>query len=427
MTLPDLDPPEDASRAELERLERELDPFLRANTSAALAWSDGEPLIVTPWGDPSLQIVLREAGPALLGALNSVVLPPRFTAIWHSPARAFEFIWGPVTQTSDEIGRSFEFRFEGLPLTCRFGEASAALTEIALATRITNVPSGSGYRNLPTVRRYLRFRDSDQRIVENTTLASFWVSPLPMDEDLVASVARHLNLCMFRFDRQTPRVIVHEPRTETTPARGARYPMGSFPPAMASGSLDPYILELWDAAVAAPDALRRFLSFYQVIEYAAFYLVEEDTIREVRRALLSPEVPARAADFARRIVELVASDRRTEEAKLVAVVQRCVDPAVLWGEIEPNRDYFSREVRFDGGLAVPPLLREGWGLDDFRAVWIPRLPDTLRKIRNALVHSREPRMAGVIAHTRANLGRLSPWARLLAVVATETALFGSCS
>ncbi len=155
-----------------------------------------------------------------------------------------------------------------------------------------------------------------------------------------------------------------------------------------------------------------------MLEYAAFYYLREDILRSVRRILASPDAPSHRDDVARQILDIIVEDRTTDEAKIQAVFQQVVDPAALWREIERKLPLFSESTVFDGGFTLPPLVKAGWGLDDFKASWIPKLPDTFRKLRNALVHAREQRLAKCITPSIRNQRLLRPWV-LLSEIATE--------
>jgi len=41
---------------------------------------------------------------------------------------------------------------------------------------------------------------------------------------------------------------------------------------------------------------------------------------------------------------------------------------------ESREQYFSEPISFEGGFNIPPLLKQGWKIDDFESAWIPKLP-----------------------------------------------------
>jgi hypothetical protein len=136
--------------------------------------------------------------------------------------------------------------------------------------------------------------------------------------------------------------------------------------------------------------------------------VRDQLVKAVRRILLAPQRGHRIEEATRDVLDAIVSDRRSDEQKMVEVIQDLVDPAAVFDEIEPKVSFFSTGTEFEGGFKIDPLVKQGWGLEDFRGTWIPKLPDSLRKIRNALVHAREQRMSQTILPTRANLHKLRP-------------------
>jgi len=180
---------------------------------------------------------------------------------------------------------------------------------------------------------------------------------------------------------------------------------------------------LWESARDASDPFRRFIYLYQILEYAAFYFVQDNILNKVKRILKAPETPSNVDDSAHAILESLIEDRMSDEAKIVAIMKQVVDSKELWKEIEPNKDFFSQKVQFDGGLTIDPLLKEGWGVDDFTAAWTPKFPDTLRRIRNALVHSREARMIRVIAPTHSNYVKLRRYTAPLSIAAAAVMVY----
>jgi hypothetical protein len=180
---------------------------------------------------------------------------------------------------------------------------------------------------------------------------------------------------------------------------------------------------LWATAQDVRDPFRRFIYNFQILEYAAFYYVQDGISSAVRRIISAPDTPARLGDAVRRIMDVMTEGRLEDEAKFNAVIKQVVDPSGLWPDIEAERDFFSSDVAFEGGFTVSALLRKEWTLDDFRAAWHPKFADSIRKIRNALVHAREARQAKGIAPTPANLENLRPWTRAIANAAVQMMLY----
>jgi hypothetical protein len=400
-----------------------LAPFRNRNPEARVEGTD-DVVIYEPWGDDSVVIrVSAEAG-ELIAALNAVRLPPRYSAILPDNGD-IEFVFGPVTNNSDIATRRFTFRFRGREYVCEYASLSKELSLVANASRPAGPPSATAHRNLPNVRAFNRFQRAQPTAAGTSELSvlSFWIRGLDGNESTFDDLFRHLNFYMTYFDRASPRILIHEDPIAQEAEKRLKYPVGNFPETVAGRQLDSYMLTLWEGAREAPDPVRRFLYSYQILEYAAFYYLREDVLAAVRRAVTAPEAPSRIEDVSRSVLEAIADDKVSDEAKIVQVVQQAVDPAFLWLDIAPNEAFYSRDCAFDGGFSLPPLMKAGWKLEDFRAAWIPKVPDALRKIRNALVHAREQRQARCIAPSVANQHLLRPWSSLIDGIASQVILY----
>lgn len=329
-----------------------------------------------------------------------------------------EVIWTYLPASSDYVGRRFEFRFNDRIYKCEFTKASDRLMQIAASARPIDSPTATYYRNLLN----LAVRPP---VPAQWTATSFWIYEVDWNEDEIVDLARHLNFFMKYFDRESPYIMIHEESREAPlSSTSIRFIAGSFPATIAARHLDPHLLGLWESTLEAADVFRRFLYNYQVLEYAAFYYVHEAVFQTIKRVISSPDAPARISDAAKQILDAVVDYRVDDETKLVTVVRQIVDPAVLWSEIEANRDFFSRDLEFEGGFILTALVRPGWSLEDFKAAWIPKFPDSLRWLRNGLVHAREARVAKTIMHTRGNYLQLRPWASLASLAASQVMVFG---
>lgn len=408
-------------------LSSELSAFLAANPEASLISLSERLEIQKPWGDDTLAFRVSQENTKLVDALNGVRLPPRLTAIWHLASRDLEIIWGPIRVEDELRSRKFTFTFRGASIRCEFGDASDVLPILADACLTVGTPTATDYRHLANLKEYLRYaskiRAQGRQPMHLPT--SFWLRNVTVPEDTLPDLARHLNFFMAYFDRKTPKILVHEDDPAIVfGANPVRYPLGPFPANLTGKPLDPFLLALWESSHSAPDPIRQYLYSYQILEYAAFYHLREEISRGVRRILSTPDLIDRTAEASRQLLEVLAEDKTNDEAKLVAVVQQAADPAAVWAEIAPRTEFFSRPTDFEGGFSLPALIKKEWTLDDFIAAWHPKLPDSMRKLRNGIVHAREQRQARCVMPTRTNQGLMKPWAAIALAVANQVILYG---
>ncbi len=360
---------------------------------------------------------------ALIEALNSVLLPPRFTGIWHRDTKDFEVIWAAIPDNWPELSRTFDFRFGIGVYRCEYATPSKRLIAIADAVRQTSRPPSEYTRlfnliSLKSIERVISEAES-LRLVPT----SFWIRNVEWDEGKIVELVRNLNFYMHYYDHGTPQILVHDPRPIASRTQPPRYPFDEFPAAIQGRALDPYLLSLWQSSMEG-DTRLRFLYLYQILEYASFYWVRDTTQQSIRRILAAPETYTSPNQAVRQMLDVLAEEKSTDEQKIDLAVKQLVDPVAVWKEVEPNLAFFSSEIQFDGGFTLAAQFSASLKLSEFCSDWRSgnRFPLALRRIRNALVHGRESRMANVIAPTLANDDRLFPWLAPLSAAATRIVL-----
>ena len=393
-------------------LESALEPFLLSNPEASLGEvAEGKGIIEAPWSDRTIELVVSAADGELIESLNSVRLPPRFTALWHKDSGDMEFIWTVARPDNPYLDRRFEFRFEGINYICEFAEASSQLLALAAAARPAGPGDTTNYRNL------LSFHFAEE--LDMGRPSSFWIRGLNWDDTTILELAEHLNFFMSYYDMKSPFIMIHS--TETRP-RPTTYIPKVFPDVIVGRRLDPNLLLLWDASKTREPFLS-FLYLYQILEYAAFYHLDHEATANIKRLLVSPDALWRIDEVVHRVVDAVAELRTDEAAKLVAVVKLCIEPEQLWPAFVLEQDFFCQNHTFEGGFTLEPLLKEGWTVEDFKTGGFPRVAEYYRKLRNALAHARERRMSDVIQPTDRNAQLLEPWIQPLRTIAAHTILF----
>lgn len=95
-----------------------------------------------------------------------------------------------------------------------------------------------------------------------------------------------------------------------------------------------------------------------------------------------------------------------------------MSPDVLWRAIEPHKDYYSKEIIFDGGVKIPALLSPECNNDSFRTEWQTIIP-VISNIRNVIAHSREKRLTLSILPNQANSELMHPWVKVIQILASQ--------
>ena len=412
--------------AEANYLRAKLQMFLCRNPEAEIRVRAQEPSVSRLWGEEAIEIPLRSDDKELFDALNAVRLPPRFTAIWHDDISEFEVIYTVLTSDDQHLQRKFDFRYRGSCYHCGFGPASQRLRAIARRARPSGRASRTDFRNLQPFYRFEHILNEhpDADYAKNRNPTSFWIRGIDgYDDDRVGDLVRNLNFHMSYFDRHTPIILIHEEPFASHRVDDQHRPdIDSFPDSVSGQDIDQHLLILW-ASAERGDAFLRFIHYYQILEYAGFYYVKDQVRREVERAISAPDAMARPEKVAQQVLDAISEEKRTDEQKINAMIEECVDPQEMWDVLDGSLADFSKEVSLDGGFVLPALVSSSTGYEGFAQSWNRQFSTALHRVRNALVHARESRQSTTIAPTTANHGRLAPWLLPLSQTAARVMLY----
>lgn len=421
-------------KPEIVALEKQLAPFLQNNPYSSVGKRGRFTCILTPWNDNSLYFLLEPKSVSdLIATVNNLVLPPRFTAVYHLDSGTMEYIYDLLETDDPCFARAFKFTLGSRSYSCKFAKTSERLLILAKWFRRTGKQSLREYRNLDLLREYLQLVGT-KRVYTEDYLAgaepiSFFVSGFKKwDEDEVMDVSKHLNFFMQLYDRDSPYIIIHRPEVEELGKhKQLRASEIAFPKSISSRRRDPFLLDLALTANTATSSPRlQFIYYYQIVEYAAFYQVDAETKRHLLNIINIPDIHSNPDKYIPRILDSVSiSFRQDEEARLEKVINAACRPEAIWEELQQNMSYFSKKVEFDGGVVLESFVPEGITKDDFCGMWHPKTAHTLRFIRNALVHGRERKFIQVISPTPRNDLLIKPWVGIVRCIAEHVIVFNS--
>ena len=394
--------------------------FLEHNPWSKLTIDGDRSLIELPWRDDSITIELNEG----CEWIDDLILYPAFTGIYHRSLSALELIFTPF-RMADIERRFFTFEFEQQEYDCKFAPPSEALFNLARQSQPITAANTSDWRNLRQFRRYLTLLErnaEDKAFQERYQPISFWIQNCSADETHLVRLAEHLNFYMSYFDSRSPSIVIHEADLEDDlKEKRVRYLWDTFPERIRASTVDPYMLGLWSSARGANDIFRQFIYYYQILEYASFYYVTERTERHVTAVLSAPETAAFPEQAWRKIQDVLANEKIEDGAKLIAVVRESVDLETVWKDMESSRACFERSIVFDGGYTLAPVMAPTTDMSAFSTSGLDKLVNTLRGLRNALVHARERRMSNVISATSRNHKLIRPYVKPLGTIAMQVA------
>ncbi|AHM62819.1 hypothetical protein D770_22870 [Flammeovirgaceae bacterium 311] len=416
-------------------MDQALESFKKLNSNINIVEETEHVNITNLWNESTFMCRFQKDSDFEL--LKEIELPLELSAIYHKSEQMLEFIFAPLKDTSSFLSRTTRFYYKGLELTTKYDEPSDALKLLAMGFRETDSPSESGYRNLKV------FRDFYRLDLHNSQMKTYFSDKKPysffiegdfkkIKNDFIP-LCKHVNVYSRFFDRKSPIIQIHniEPKSEVS-----KLPCHSndneFPSVISASSIDPIALDLLQVAQESGSSRLRYLFYYQVLEYFAYYYLDEELKRKLTNLLKSPDILHNSAIYSRTIIEELKdySNNTTDKQKLTKLVldYLTVDDILL--ELKCNIKYFSNDLEFDGNFKLSAIIsdektldklaREGKETkekkkerDKLKIDLINSIADRIEKIRNVLVHIRESRENKVILPTRANNRKLIPYMYLI--------------
>ncbi|MPM12444.1 hypothetical protein SDC9_58797 [bioreactor metagenome] len=385
-----------------------LNEFQNSNPHCKLTYleDDKKILLEKLWNSESIKVILDIEEFDKINDLNNVIIDPKFDAIIHKDTNQIEFIYRYIDPgneiQSQFLTRKFDFFFNGEKFSCEFKEPTDRLLLLARGfyKQSTNLEEF-------IVPQLVQFRDSQfikslpSKLVEYFQVRvprNFFISSSKsiVDVDIV-DVAKHLNIIMRYYDRQSPLIVIHEENEKEANSikKPKRFIENKFPDIITITDIDDFLLQLLNVAENTTPRFA-FVYYYQVIEYVAFYYVDNKAKKELRRLLRNPTInECRESDLSQ-IIAFLAEKNDSDDVKMQKVIEDCCDPSVLWREIENDKEFFSNQILFEGDVIIPALIANDTTEDTWKTMCTPKLQQYLAKIRNAIVHAREKRQNNVI-------------------------------
>jgi hypothetical protein len=413
----------------------QLSTFSENNSHANVRIDDEMVTIESPWGSRNVAIASTADNHSFFRDLENVRLDPAFDAVIHLDTNTVEVLFRYVNPNNEDyaslVDRQFTLHFDGVRFECSFAEPSERLMAIARHTQ--NVPSDDPGRSVPQI---AAFRDA-QRLDELPDRAKrYFADKVPrnfyivccesIDKIDLPGLMRHINFVTDYYDRRFPEIVIRESLAEAknttawTPRRHIEDQL--IPAELSIGVIDEVVLQLISVARHAPSR-QAFLYYYQVIEYAGHYFIDERSKSQMRRFLRDPALVNCDERKIRDFLSLFTTQaNQGDDAKMKKVIEDIVNPSLIWLEIEHDRDFFSVSQSFDGGFEMPYLISKDMSEDGWKATWMPNLYERLTRMRNSLVHARERRENKVILPTIKNNQLIARYEPVIARMAQQIAL-----
>jgi hypothetical protein len=379
------------------------------------------------WDDNSFMCRLENK--ADFSLFTNAKFPKELSAIFHNN-KSLEFIYCPLKKDNTIIKRNFTFYYKGKEFRASFKEPTKLFQIIANGFRRLTEPE-AGYRNLDVFWDFYRMKKDNlpkqiQKYFENRTPINFFIDGdfSEFDNDFI-SFAKYLNFYMEYFDRRTPHIIIHEKEQISEYELPCNYAKSKeFPQTITFSNVNPVLIDLFYIANNTDNIRQKFIFYFQVLEYCAYYYLNDDLKKKLKNIIKTPDLLSDPNKYTSLLIEEFKDyfKLNDDSKKLEKLLKDFCSWDDIKNEIVCNKEYFSQELEFDGGFRIKALVSEKDTFDSVPKDIIQNIKENVEKIRNVLVHIRESRENKVILPTNKNNALLIPYLYLVQRLAENVAI-----
>lgn len=402
-----------------------IDKIKKINTEINIdSTTDDKYIISNAWNDKSFQIECKKSN---LKSISNVRFVPQLFAIYHTEIKELEYIFTVLSENEPLILREFEFVFNNRIFVAKFKQTSKVIKTLASGL-IESSLEDSHCRNL------LIFRDYQlDESKKSPYMRKYFVDKIPYSFNISGpfdeiktnfiDFSRHLNMYMQYFDRKMPIIVIEQESEETTYKQPCKLNHGAFPTRINATTIDPTALELLLTARETASQRLKYIFYYHVLEYFAYYYLDEVSKKKLRNMLSNPDLLGNSDHYIKLIMELYQDASKSgDKDKLIKLLKNNISFDDIKDEIICNVDYFTSDIEFDGGFRLNKLPHSKdvfTNKSDTIAgdELIKTIVERIDKLRNVLVHVRESRENKVILPNIKNNRKLLPYIYLVRRIA----------
>jgi hypothetical protein len=369
--------------------------------------------------------------------LENIELPIELSAIFHKKTQTLEFIYAPLLELIPFLNRKTSFYYKGLEFKTEFKEPSNSLVLLSNGFEELEPDDESNYRNLRQFRDFYRKDQQSSQMktyYEDKKPFCFFISgDFKKIKNEFIPFCKHINVYLRFFDRKAP--IIHivniEPKIEdfTIPCKSDEI---EYPSKIVTNNIDPVALDLLHIANETGNPRLKYLFHYQVLEYFAYYYLDEELKRKLSNILKNPDILHNYGNYSKIIIEDLKeyTNNNSDKHKLTKLVSDYLTVDDILSELKSNMKFFSTDIEFDGHFKLPALISDAKIFDKIyseakeskekkkekekiKQDLINSISDRIERIRNVLVHIRESRENKVIYPTKNNNTKLLPYLYLI--------------
>lgn len=413
-----------------KKLEKALDAFVRNNNLKKEIAEDGKIVLSNAWGDNSFELVFNATMD--FSKLRKIILPTNLYALYCKDK--YEFIFQPLDRKYRCIGREFNFFYDGKKYRAYYESPSTEFNLIvkAFTPKTAALDDTINYRNLKPFFEYYNLETLPEKQKESyrdlLPINFFIEGPInDMTDEERILMLNHVNFYMTYFDRETPWIRLESKKWEAesyvTPCLFEQ--LKDFPSEINFSKVSADLLDLLSTARCATTSRLMYIYYFQVLEYAAYYYVEEDFRRKISNILRSPDLLTKTDKYSRILIDEFQNKYYKDNGdslRLMHVINRYCEYKKICNELMVNKEYFTKDVEFDGGFKIEKLFKSGDQIPSGLPSSMQTIKTNIEKIRNVLVHVRESHENKVILPTPRNESLIKPYVFLLRRIAEEVAM-----
>ncbi|HUX61889.1 MAG TPA: hypothetical protein VMV32_11305 [Ignavibacteriaceae bacterium] len=374
------------------------------------------------WSDDTFVVRINKS--TNFSLFKDILLPKELSAIYHSDSKKLEFIYTPLKSSELFLERKTKFFYNGVEFQSEFSKPSEALELLAKGFQEIDNETATNYRNLRYFRDFYKKEHLSERgklFFKDKSPYSFFLSG---DFDKIGNdfinLSKHLNVHLKYYDRKAPIIVIHEEQVENekyeTPCLSK---FDSFPESIVINKIDPVIVDLFHIANETANIRLKYIFYYQILEYCAYYHLNDDLKRKLNNILKNPDLIGNSSNYSRLIIEEFKNNFKNNDDKLKlekVVIDFCSYNEIKY-ELKCNPKSFCSDIKFEGGFILESIMREESEIDNPSKDVIKKIVDRIDSLRNVMVHIRESRENKVILPTRKNNNQLYSYTFLLRRIA----------
>lgn len=385
------------------------------------------------WEDNSFYLEF-DANETDLSFLDDLYFPKELYAIYSVNDNFIEFFGFPSDQDSEQFNRVFKFNYLGHTYECKWGSPSKQCETIFRAfskdqTKNSNY-SEQQYRNIEEFHTYYFLQENKeyekyfQKLYGNKVPLNFFINgPINKIEKDLILFCKHLNFYKKYYDKNSSIIVILENnKNQCTENSSENQLFDPFPETISATTCDEIALSVILYAYETSEKRLSFLFYYQVLEYYSFYYLKKETQKKLINILKRPDINVEAKKFGLEIFDTFKNHFQHKEdidrlKKLITDHLEDNDLVKLAEIINIHKEYFSTEVKFEGGLLLDPMVYDGAEIKKLTINDIKTIVSNISKIRNSIVHLRTSNENKGVYPNKINDQKLKPYLIILRKIA----------